>query len=1088
MRIPFGHAVVVCILSVVSLSQQLPAPGAGPGNTTAPSAGGPGTGQAPAPPDYSQQPFVVEHYRQSARFENDGTGREEQEAAIRVISESGVQALGQLKVGYSALSDKLTIAYVRVRKPDGSVVTAQESAVQDLTLPDAPVYTDYHQKHISVPSLRPGDTLEYHYIRDIVNPLIPGQFWTSYNFNDTGIVLDEQVEINIPKSREVKLKTRPGYEPKTGDEGDRRIYRWSHSQTKEESSKKRLDPDEPPAIQLTTFQSWEQLGDWYRSLETDRRRPNDAVKAKADALVADKSDDMAKVKALYDYVSRDYRYVSLSFGLGRYQPHAASEVLSVGYGDCKDKNTLLASLLQAEGFASTSVLINARRDLDPEVPSPSQFDHVITRVPVAGQEIWLDSTSGIVPFRMLAFSLRDKEALAVPPAGKPGLVRTPAEIPFAAFDQSRIDGSVNDTGKLTAHFWTRVRGDQELPMRALMRQIPSTKWKDVLQSALRASPLRSGEITNFHISDPSDTDIPFQIDYDIAVSNYFDWSTAEPKFPLPLAALRLPAPDSEQKKPIKIGQPAEMASAAAISLPAKYTVQLPLGVDIRRDYVEYHSSYKLNGNQLEAMRVFRIVEREIPVDRREDWAAFRRVVESDQSQIIHLDNKSPGASGLTGGSSAKELFESGTQALASRNYELAIQMFEKAAAIDPTYKGLWSALGRAYLANQQTPKAVEAFQQQIAGNPYDETAYSDLGLAYEEQQKYEEAIAQFKKQIEINPLDPNPHAYLGMLYVHLQRFPEAVPELEKALSIQPRSPLLLINLGQAYLATQQTERGMAAMDKAISIAPSPLVWNNVAYSLAEQNVQLPRADAYADAAITAGETQLRDVSLAGLKYQDLGTTQMLFNLWDTKGWVEFKQGNTDKAEAYILPAWQATGGGAIAEHLGDIADKRGAKQQAARYYAMSLATDSPGVTSRAKLAALGMSSDAMNPAIAQARKAMVSERTVNLSAVQAGVADFFLLVSPGKIEDVKFVKGEESLRSLADLLKGSSIPMQFPPGAQAHVLRRVRVACGTTPPSKNKAKGKDKAAASAAQSSTAAPLPGPCTAEWLPTSEVRGID
>ena len=72
------------------------------------------------------------------------------------MSESGVQALGQLKLGYSAFSDKLEIAYVRVRKPDGTVITAQDTAIQDLTLPDAPVYTDYHQKHISVPSLRCG--------------------------------------------------------------------------------------------------------------------------------------------------------------------------------------------------------------------------------------------------------------------------------------------------------------------------------------------------------------------------------------------------------------------------------------------------------------------------------------------------------------------------------------------------------------------------------------------------------------------------------------------------------------------------------------------------------------------------------------------------------------------------------------------------------------------------------------------------------------------------------------------------------------------------------------------------------------------
>src|SRR5664279_3300231 len=219
---------------------------------------------SPKPPaDYSQQAFVTERYSDSFRFENDGTGREQIDARIKINSDSGVQALGQLKVGYSALSDKLEVVYVRVIKPDGTVITAQESAIQDLTLPDAPVYTDYHQKHITVPSLRPGDVLEYQFVRTIVNPLTPGQFSTSYDFRDRGIVLDEQLEINVPKSRQIKLKSEPGAEPKITEDGDRRIYRWKHSHLEDEddaAKKKRKpvrrhDEDDVPSVQLTTFES-----------------------------------------------------------------------------------------------------------------------------------------------------------------------------------------------------------------------------------------------------------------------------------------------------------------------------------------------------------------------------------------------------------------------------------------------------------------------------------------------------------------------------------------------------------------------------------------------------------------------------------------------------------------------------------------------------------------------------------------------------------------------------------------------------------------------------------------------------------------
>src|ERR1017187_7422278 len=132
-------------------------------------------GQSPAaspkpPADYSQQAFVTERYFDSFRFENDGTGREQIDARIKVNSDAGVQALGQLKVGYSALSDKLEVVYVRVIKPDGTVINAPESGIQDVTFPNALMYSDYHEKHISVPSLRPGDVLEYQFVRTIVDP------------------------------------------------------------------------------------------------------------------------------------------------------------------------------------------------------------------------------------------------------------------------------------------------------------------------------------------------------------------------------------------------------------------------------------------------------------------------------------------------------------------------------------------------------------------------------------------------------------------------------------------------------------------------------------------------------------------------------------------------------------------------------------------------------------------------------------------------------------------------------------------------------------------------------------------------------
>src|SRR5581483_7784866 len=72
--------------------------------------------------DFTKQAYVYELYQVKSRYEADGTGEEEVHVRIRIQSDAGVKAWGELVFGYSAESDELTVAYARVRKPDGSVV------------------------------------------------------------------------------------------------------------------------------------------------------------------------------------------------------------------------------------------------------------------------------------------------------------------------------------------------------------------------------------------------------------------------------------------------------------------------------------------------------------------------------------------------------------------------------------------------------------------------------------------------------------------------------------------------------------------------------------------------------------------------------------------------------------------------------------------------------------------------------------------------------------------------------------------------------------------------------------------------------
>lgn len=1043
------------------------------------------------PPDYSQEPYVIELQRTVYRFENDGTGHKEISARIRVQSEAGVELFGQLIFGYNSANESVQIPYVRVLKSGGTVVTAPASAIQDLTAPvarEAPVYTDYHQKHVTVPGLRPGEVLEYQVVTTTTTALAAGEFWMEHRFFDAGIVLDDQLEVNIPRNRAIKLKTRPGHEATVVDEADRRIYRWSssHKQREEDDAdkkKKRKVRPEPPDVQMTTFASWETLGRWYANLERDRRPPSDAVRARAAELVKGRNTDMEKLQAIYDYVARDFRYVSLSFGLGRYQPHSADEVLSNQYGDCKDKHTLLEGLLEAVGIHASSALINSSRKLDPDVPSPSQFDHVISVVPIGKEMVWLDTTTEIAPFRLLTFNLRKKKALVVPPTGAAQLMETPADAPIANAQVIETEGKVSDLGKLTAHVRLSFSGDSELPLRIGFRQVPNARWKDLAQVVAQLEGIR-GEVSNLKVDDPSDNRGPFRLEFDIAQPNFLDWSKRQSQLDLPLARLRLPDlsdADENSAEPIEIGAPASITIRLKIELPSTFTARAPFPFEMKRDYAEYRAAYDLKGQTFTVERVLNLRARDIPAARLRDYAAFRRAIVADEAQQLALDNTQEGTPKPPENVKAQELYEAGLSALQAQNYRSASELLKLVVELEPKHKTAWNDLGNAYLAQRRTDEAIPAFKKQIEINPFDEFAYNNLGRAWWDKRDYAQATDSFQKQIEVNPLDKFAHRNLGMMYLEEHKNRVALAELEKAASINPQDAQVMVSLGQAQLELGDDVKALASFDRAVKIAPSPGIWNNIAYQLSLKNVHLDLAQQYAESAVASTAAALRNLTADSMQFEQQALVISLAAQWDTLGWVHFQRGNLDQAEQFIRAAWLLGQHGEVGDHLAQIYEKRGEKEKAIQIYAQALAAYKPLPETRPRLVALlAPSSEKQDSAAKTADKSskkaagktadtrasqtrlldlkidsMVEKSRADLAALrtfglgplvkESAQADFYLVVGPGaKVEDARFISGSDKLKPFTDALRAAKVNFSFPDSTPTRLLRRGTLSCSPT--------------------------------------------
>ena len=170
-----------------------------------------------APPvgDYSKEAAVGQLLSLKANFENDGTSTQELTLRARIQSDAGVKRYGLLTFTYQGATQTIEVEYLRVRKPDGSVVMTPPDNIQDMDAGitrEAPFYSDLREKHAAVKGLSVGDLLEYQVRWHTTKALAPGQFWYDYDFEHEAILLDEQLQVSVPRDRPIKMKS-PSVKP-----------------------------------------------------------------------------------------------------------------------------------------------------------------------------------------------------------------------------------------------------------------------------------------------------------------------------------------------------------------------------------------------------------------------------------------------------------------------------------------------------------------------------------------------------------------------------------------------------------------------------------------------------------------------------------------------------------------------------------------------------------------------------------------------------------------------------------------------------------------------------------------------------------
>src|ERR1022692_685621 len=1016
----------------------------------------------------SEEGAVFERILNRVHFENDGTEVSETETVVRIQSQAGVEEFGQLVFGYSSATEKLEVEYVRVRKPDGQVVVTPESTAQDFApdvLKEAPMYSDYRQRHISVAALQPGDTLEYRAVTRVLTPLAAGNFWYEHTFPKGVVVNEDRLEIDVPKAREVKLKT-PTRKPEIQETGDRRIYTWvvKDIQPERDKDKDEADEDAGPDVQLTTFTDWKQVAQWYAKLQGERVTVDDSVRKKADELTKGADTPTEKARRLYDFVARNVRYVSISLGVGRYQPHSASAVLRSVYGDCKDKHTLFSALLRAEGIQSYPVLIGSARKLDADVPSPAQFDHVITaaRLGTGTALTWLDTTPEVTPFGLILYQLRNKEAVVASEDSEGGLQRTPADSPVKTFMRFTLDGKFSEFGALDATLEFAAQGDRDWPMRSSFRRFPQAQWKDFAK-ALSASWGLPGDVDDVQLNSIEDTSKPFHLKYHLHQDRYFVVPSASVDF-RPIPPLGMPAirASEKSKEPMNIGPAGEMDYRVRLQFPSNYTVHTPTAVKMTRDYGDYSSTYSLSKGILEGERKLVVKVNELAPARRADYESFRNAAHSDQGQLLSCTILTPSGQGEeTAASKMKgtpaELHKAGVKALQSKDYRTAIDLLKRALDGDASLtnpslansviKDGWYALGLAYAGANHHAEAIAAFRKQIELDPNHKHANGDLAMELQQAGKTEEAIAAYRKQIETAPYEKTTLKNYGLLLAQLGRDADARAELEAAAALPPDDPETKMALAQVYGRLGEKSRAQELM-KGLTGSTDADSGQDIFASALKNDIDPTQTENDAQQVLYDIGGQFDSGEMDRLGPSAFSSMRLVALSWSRMGWAKFKRGENLTAMQFLQSAWLLSQSGTVANRLGQVLEKQGQKEKARHMYALAMAAGgSPGVVQDSRTRLAKLAGDSAEKDATEAKAEFVQSRTVKLGPItNKSVSARFNLVfdSSPRPERTEFVDGDESLRSAGEQLQEKDFPVRFPDVSSVKIVRRGLMSCGSS--------------------------------------------
>ncbi len=466
-----------------------------------------------APPD-AELVILLEESRY--QFAPDGTSTSTHRRVYRVVAQSAIEDWSTVSSVWAPWYEDRPTIQARVITRDGTVHQLDAAAISEAPAPEESldIFSDNRVIRAPLPAVAEGSVVEQVITRKQRSPIPGAGMADAFEFGSWVPIQKARLVIDAPAGLPINVEnqTSPKLEAVKKSVDSREISTWETGPLAAiEFFEWNLPTDLAPRpyIAFSTGKSWQDLAAKFVTI-VERQIAATPLAEEAKQAAGNETTRAGKIAAVLAYVQKHVRYAGVELGEGSIIPRTPGSVLQNRYGDCKDKATLVVSLLRANGIPANVVLLRAGNDLDvnPRLPGLGLFNHAIVRV-TGVPEVWIDPTDEFSRAGELPIMDQGRHVLVVDPKTTQ-LVTTPDTDGAGNYVLESRSVKLLEEGKGSIVETSEPRGAQESAMRRYYATSEKKAYRDALEEYVERY-YGAKSLKNVDATDPHDLSKPFRL-------------------------------------------------------------------------------------------------------------------------------------------------------------------------------------------------------------------------------------------------------------------------------------------------------------------------------------------------------------------------------------------------------------------------------------------------------------------------------------------------------------------------------------------------------------------------------------------------